>query len=286
MTASLRLPTFLFLGPPRTASTWLFRCLNEHPQIYVPDIKEIHFFNTNYEKGRDWYARFFDTVPADVTAIGELTPGYLAHPAGPERIHDTLGPDLDLFVVARNPVDRAYSHYQMRKNAGRIAPEVGFSQALEREPDLVEHGLYKQNIDRYLQVFARKRLHVIDYDQIDKNPAVVVRFIYQTLGVSDTFSPSLLHTRINPALDQLKHPGLFRSVAGLGRSINTTAAGRKVMWFLRERGMIRLWHRLVTRQTAPAAEGVNEERQRLYQHYFQADWQVFAQDWEIPQTGR
>ena len=38
------LPNFLCIGTQRAATTWLFNCLKEHPDVFVPEIKEVDFF--------------------------------------------------------------------------------------------------------------------------------------------------------------------------------------------------------------------------------------------------
>jgi hypothetical protein len=38
-------PDFFVLGPPRTASTWLESNLARHPQIWMPPVKELHYFD-------------------------------------------------------------------------------------------------------------------------------------------------------------------------------------------------------------------------------------------------
>jgi len=39
------LPHFLAIGAPRTGSTWLHQNLLRHPQVWLPPIKEVHFFD-------------------------------------------------------------------------------------------------------------------------------------------------------------------------------------------------------------------------------------------------
>ena len=44
----MTLPNFICIGAQRAGTTWLHDCLNEHPEVYVPEKKELHFFNSNY----------------------------------------------------------------------------------------------------------------------------------------------------------------------------------------------------------------------------------------------
>jgi len=112
------LPTFLFIGAEKAGTTWFYARLKEHPDIFVPETKELHFFNkynSNLEKmdrfeklGLNYYQRFFQRYAGE-KAIGEVCPMYLCDPCAPVRIRQTL-PQVKLIACLRNPADRAYSH--------------------------------------------------------------------------------------------------------------------------------------------------------------------------------
>ena len=67
------LPNFIGIGAQRAATTWLYQCLKEHPEVYVPDVKEIHFFDENYDKPLAWYLSFFENA-GGYRAVGVITP--------------------------------------------------------------------------------------------------------------------------------------------------------------------------------------------------------------------
>ena len=52
-------------GMPRSGPTFLYYTLQKHPSFFVPVRKEIDFFNLNYEKGREWYAKYFSSMPKE-----------------------------------------------------------------------------------------------------------------------------------------------------------------------------------------------------------------------------
>jgi len=70
-------PNYLVIGAQRCGTTWLAETLGQHPDIYVPRPKEIHFFNhsENYAKGIDWYRSRFPGYEGQ-RAVGEFTPNY------------------------------------------------------------------------------------------------------------------------------------------------------------------------------------------------------------------
>jgi len=128
LTASMRmLPDFLIIGAQKCGTTSLYTYLMQHPSVGTAFEKEVRYFNDHYENGVDWYKAHFPTNSyrylmsrrESATLItGEGEPSYLPNPIVPQRVHDLI-PDVKLIVMLRNPVDRAYSHYQHRFSRGR-----------------------------------------------------------------------------------------------------------------------------------------------------------------------
>ena len=55
----MMLPTFIGIGAQRAGTTWAYNCLAQHPEVYMSEKKELHFFYANYSRGLDWYAAQF-----------------------------------------------------------------------------------------------------------------------------------------------------------------------------------------------------------------------------------
>jgi Sulfotransferase domain len=194
------LPTFLVIGAQRAGTSTFFYHLCRHPQIARPVKKEVHFFDHRYWRGVDWYRSFFPTAVAQQRARrrgGELlgaeaTPYYLFHPAVPARVAETL-PDVLLIAILRNPVDRAYSHYQRTrdKNAEPLSFEkalaaekrrlAGVEERLLADPHYrsfhhryhayVSRGLYADQLERWFQHFPRERFLVLRSEDFFTQPA-------------------------------------------------------------------------------------------------------------------
>lgn len=128
LTARLRmLPDFLIIGAQKSGTTSLYNHLVQHPSVGCAFEKEVRYFNDHYGKGVNWYRAHFPTSPLKQVQTlryrtryitGEGEPSYLANPLAPQRVLD-LVPDVKLIVMLRNPVDRAYSHYQHRFTRNR-----------------------------------------------------------------------------------------------------------------------------------------------------------------------
>lgn len=139
VTSRLRaLPAFVIIGGQKCGTTSLYRYLSLHPQVLPARLKEIHFFDRNFARGLGWYRAQFPvraTAPRRGAApgwiTGEATPYYLFHPAAAERLAATL-PEVTLIALLRNPVDRAYSHYQHVRARGH--EPLSFEEAIEQEP--------------------------------------------------------------------------------------------------------------------------------------------------------
>ena len=135
-------PDFVIVGAQRCGTTSLFRALNEHPAMMrnVINAKGIHYFGINYHQNYEWYLAHFATHAeryrhaariGQSAIVGEASPYYLFHPAGAERMAQSI-PDAKLIVLLRNPVKRAISHHLHMVWEGH-EPLVDLDEALDCE---------------------------------------------------------------------------------------------------------------------------------------------------------
>ena len=91
------LPEFILVGAAKAGTTSIFDVLSQHPGIFFPPVKELHFFDDDscYERGREWYESNFAGASAGQIA-GEATPSYMSYRAIPSRISETVGADIKL----------------------------------------------------------------------------------------------------------------------------------------------------------------------------------------------
>lgn len=172
----------------------MYEQLKNVDEIYLPKTKEIHFFDNdeNYAKGRRWYASFFSGQSKKVK--GEITPAYLFFENVPQRIYKTLGRHVKFIVLLRNPVDRAYSQYNMSFYTQKVET-MSFLQALISEPHRIHtyndkinftyasRGFYSEQIQRYLELFDRSRFKFILYEDFVVKQQMYVNEILEFLNI-------------------------------------------------------------------------------------------------------
>jgi hypothetical protein len=109
MGSELRLPDFVVIGAQKAGTTSLHAALAQHPQVFLPTTKELHYFSSGFDQPLASYGAHFGPAKAE-QVCGEATPYYLFHPAAPQRLAACL-PKARLIVLLRDPVARSLSHY-------------------------------------------------------------------------------------------------------------------------------------------------------------------------------
>lgn len=194
----MNLPNFLIIGAMKAGTTALYHYLEQHPQIYMSPVKETDFFlrDQNIEE----YTSFFQGV-SNEKAIGEASPGYLARSKAYERIAHYL-PDIKLIAILRNPVNRAYSYFLMRyrrelhsMNEDEIMNY--FTQIIYKDRLLIQEGFYYKYLNLYLNFFERNQLKICFYENLQHTPDILMRDIFQFLGVDEKYKITNYNTYYN-----------------------------------------------------------------------------------------
>lgn len=203
--ASRRLPDFLIVGGQRCGTTSLFNYLAAHPDV-VPSLgKELHFFTKHWRHGPAWYRAHFPTI-GEPGLTFEATPYYLYHPHAPWRAAQVV-PRAKLIVLLRDPVTRAYSHYQ--HNRARRFEHLSFRDALAAEPERIEaeltkmlghpgyesravqlysyrsRGRYAEQLGRWLERFPRDRVLVLRSEALHRDTLATFARTLEFLGLRE-----------------------------------------------------------------------------------------------------
>lgn len=194
MTEGSVLPDFLVCGAGKSGTTSLHSSLAAHPDVFLPETKEVDFFSQKWDNGLGWYRdRFRDADPDQV--VGEASPSYMtrAEEAAP-RVAKTL-PDADLVFILRNPVDRAYSQYRWDLQRGRHKGiwEKDFAEVLD-DPlgeRYLRDGEYADRLHPFLDRFPDDQVHVILFEEYVADQDEVLDDLQSFLGLDvRTLRPS------------------------------------------------------------------------------------------------
>lgn len=194
------LPTFIGIGAPKAGTTWLYRCLIEHPQVFMAAVKETNFFDWDRIDGRLREYEIHFRGADSARAIGEISTRYLASNVAPKRVACLL-PSVKLFLSLRNPVQQVYSHYWHLRRQNfhqweRRRIPGSLPEALDTFPDkLVSPARYAEHLERWLSEFPRQQLLVLLHDDLVLRPGDVLRQVYTFIGVDPSFVPQSLTAR-------------------------------------------------------------------------------------------
>jgi hypothetical protein len=197
-----RLPDFLGLGPPRSATSWLDAVLRGH--VGLPrEIKEVDFFVKNYGRGVEWYKSYFaDCDPA--LPAGEICPSYFGSDQARARIAGHI-PHCRVICSFRDPVEMVYSMYKLaRRNVWTRGDFESY----------IPEGWDRQavKLKAWQETLGRARVLVCFYDDLEADPQKYLDPICDFIGIGRIpIGKSTLATRrINTFSREPKNPALAR----------------------------------------------------------------------------
>ncbi len=206
------LVNFAICGTQKGGTSALYSYLREHPEICMADRKEVHFFDNEslFVKGKADYSQYhaFFNPKASHRLVGEATPIYMYWHDAPRRMWE-YNPNMKLVVVLRNPVDRAYSHWNMEQS--RNAETLSFWDAIQNEElrcrealpsqhrvySYVDRGFYLEQLTRLWRYFPKDNVLVIKNEYLKDQPGACLRDVCGFLGVDrfESVNPKQVHSR-------------------------------------------------------------------------------------------
>lgn len=212
----MKRPDFFVVGAFKAGTTALYEYLRQHPQVFMPALKEPMYFGADltprYERmSEKQYVALFDDARPDQRA-GEASPWYLYSASAPSEIA-AFAPDARLIIMLRNPVDVMHAqHAQLVFNAREDIADFGAALAAEearRRGEQIPDGAirpealyyrhsvrFAEQVGRWLEVFGRERIHFIVFDDLVADPRSVYRATLEFLAVDADFEVDL--TAYNP----------------------------------------------------------------------------------------
>ena len=212
---------FFVIGAARAGTTTLYNYLSQHPDIFLPNVKECNYFSDvesidsevykepNYEKkyhmkiinSKKIYNNLFSKAQKNQIK-GDVSPSYLWDLNTAEKIYDS-NKDAKIIVSLRNPIERAYSHYLMHFNTG-YEKEKSFEKALLADKNPIwgggnmylEMSKYFNQLKVYYNTFNSENIKVIVYEDWTQNKEAHLNELYSFLELK-TFSDYTLKESFN-----------------------------------------------------------------------------------------
>ena len=193
-------PNFFIVGAAKAGTTSLYRYLEQHPQVYMPNLKEPNYFSRLGERNgpqrfvevvsdEDTYLSLFEGA-AGYPAVGEASTSYLGLEETADAIHAQV-PEARIMMVLRDPIERAHSHYLMAYRNG--LQRLPFHEVVRRELEDPNVGwganwhrytmLYYPGVKRYVEAFGPGRVLVLLTEDLKRDPRGVVKEAASFLGI-------------------------------------------------------------------------------------------------------
>jgi len=214
--------SFIGIGAQKAATTWLYGVLQQCSKVRMSDEKELDFFSYYFDRGYEWYERHFEGAEADLHR-GDISPSYLIHPDAPSRAAQ-YNPDMQVFVVLRDPVDRAFSNHLHEARKGHVSgANLTFEAALDNNPLYRDQGRYAHHLAAWLDVFPASQITVLFQEDIHADRRAAANQVTAALGLPDI--EDFLDLRANESVryrnaavgEALWKAGNFARKKGMGR---------------------------------------------------------------------
>jgi hypothetical protein len=291
-------PDFFIVGSPKTGTTSLYEMLRQHPQIFMPELKEPRFLASDMrprpaladeprERGypntlEDYLALFDAAGPAQ--RAGESSTFYLWSHTAAASIAE-LQPEARIIAILREPASFLRSMHLMFLRWG-VEGERDLSTAIALEderragrhiprhshrPQLLqysEHVRYVEQLSRYREQFPPERILVLIYEDFHRDNEATVRRVMRFLGVDEEAPIDLSNVNVTTRTVRswrAKHMlrTIVRGRSPLARSARTTVKSLTSSR-LRRRALRTIRSRVVTADPPPSDEGVMIELRRRF----------------------
>jgi hypothetical protein len=192
---------FVIGGTQKGGTSALDSFLRQHPEICMPETrKELHFFDrADEDKDYKKYHANFQPQPRH-RVIGEASPIYMYWETAPYRIWN-YNPKMKWILVLRNPVERAFSAWNMETKRG--AETLSFGEAVEQEAErcrealplqhrvysYLDRGFYTHQLRRLFNIFGKDNCLVLLNEELRNDHENTLRRVFDFLRVANSSIP-------------------------------------------------------------------------------------------------
>jgi hypothetical protein len=212
-------PDFVGIGAARSGTSWLYEALEHHPSIWLPPIKELHYFDDpsrgkryysylrmrlisglwirrplsvwdlRYFFGRpsdEWYCRLFDPGRRCGLLTGEITPAYAILDEATLTRMRGINPQLKLIYLMRDPVMRCWSAVMKLARLRGLAESPNVEDAIDyaHSEGVWARSSYLNSIERLERVFQPAQIFYGFFDELCDDPNSLMTRLLMFLGVA------------------------------------------------------------------------------------------------------
>lgn len=232
-------PNFFIVGAAKCGTTSLYSELRKHPDVFLPEIKEPHYFARCPPASKPWETHCSGDLSAyqqlyidsaGRSAIGDASPSYLLDEESASRIH-AVRPDAKIIVILRDPVARAHSAYLMNQVGGYEPSSISFKDALRQDIArenkgwgvsrmYVEAGMYCSQVHRYLDLFGSEQVLVLLSEHLKNKPQDLYAGIARHLGITPEPLLASVASDVQNAYRRPRMMAAYRlATSGVGRKV-------------------------------------------------------------------
>ncbi len=210
MSKKILKPDFFIVGAPKCGTTSMHNYLRQHPEIFMPELKEIHHFADDLLRpddpflDRERYLLLFKDAK-EYQVIGETSVFYLLSANAAKNIK-SFNPNAKIIIMLRNPIDVIYSlHSQLVFNGEEDIKDFKEAlkvEALRREGKRLPKNTrfikkhfysevvrYTEQLERYFNTFDKESIFIILFEQFKDDFVNTYNEVLKFLNVNTDFRP-------------------------------------------------------------------------------------------------
>lgn len=182
------------VGAQKAGTSYLFKLLEQHPEICSSGMKEIHYYTEKikYKKGKQGFLNLFEP-DGKTKYLADFSPIYLPTESALKMVSDDFKDSSKIIVLLRDPVKRAFSHYNMKINKG--LETRSFSKMVKEEVEkekltrsILGRGQYASQLDILFKYFDKEQTIIMSFDEYIGDTKKSLKKIMQFLEIDTNVS--------------------------------------------------------------------------------------------------
>ncbi|MEW5833253.1 MAG: sulfotransferase [Campylobacterota bacterium] len=230
----------IIAGMPRAGTTYMYKTLALHPDMYMPEIKETNYFSYNHTKGEEWFEKIYQKAQNEQKYF-DVSPFYFLDPNAIERIK-SFNSNQKVILLLRNPNDWIKSFYkQILTQSYSIGTFETFAKKYEIKFESSILSIDFKNFDFIVKVEQFKQafsgnLMLIDFTHFENNKLNVLQEIEKFIGVTSFFNDgNVIQEKINAGNRKNNKFITYLSTLSILRTIAFTCLPKSFIHYIRNK---------------------------------------------------